>query len=73
MSQEGLTDYFFKVNIIYIVYISAFMSPIYGPILWNKVLLPYGRVIIYTIVSKYVAKLIDFQECTRPCSIRIWF
>jgi len=33
MSQEGLTDYFFKVNIIYIVYISAFMSPIYGPIL----------------------------------------
>ena len=25
-------------------------------------LLAYGQVIVYTVVSKYVAKLIDFQE-----------
>jgi len=36
------------------------------------VLLAYGRVIIYTIVSKYVTKLKYFQACITPCSSGFW-
>ena len=63
----------FRVNRIYIAYISAFMSLIYDSVLWNKDFPAYVRFILYTIVSTYFAKLIDFQERIMTYSTGLWF